>query len=87
MTLCALEHGYVTEVYWMFKRFVGLVAGIAVAVRQISEIHRMAKGPHLHVLGGRPGRIEDHCMADVAIVTDYFPGIAYMLAIVTTETT
>lgn len=43
VTLCALEHGYVTEVYRMFERLVRLVARLTLAVRQTTQIYRMLK--------------------------------------------
>ena len=68
MTLCALETGNVAEVYRMFEGFVGFVAGIAFPISQGAQIDGMLKGAGLNILSGRPRGVEDHGMADVAVV-------------------
>jgi hypothetical protein len=68
MTLCALEQGNVTEVYRMFEGFVGFVAGIAFPISQAAKIDRVLIGAGLNILSGRPRGVEDHGMADVAVV-------------------
>jgi len=50
MTLSALKHGNVTEVYRMFERFVGFVAGIAFPISQGAQIDRVLKGASLNIL-------------------------------------
>jgi hypothetical protein len=54
MTLSALEHGNVTEVYRMFERFVGFVAGIAFPISQGAQIDRVLKGASLNIISRRP---------------------------------
>ena len=87
MAFCALERGYVPKIYRMFEGFVGLVAGFAFAISQGAEIHRMPERSGLNVLGRWPRRIEDDCVADVAIVTDDLAGIADVFAVVAAKTT
>ena len=87
MTLCALERGYVPKIYGMFERFVRLVAGFAFAISQGAEIHRMPERSGLSVLGRWPRRIEDDCVADVAIVLDNLASITDVFAVVAAETT
>ena len=87
MTFCALERGYIPKIYRMLEWFVGLVAGFAFAISQGAEINRMSERSGLSVLGRWPRRIEDYCVADVAIVTDNLAAIADVFAVVAAETT
>ena len=85
MALCALERRYVAKIYRMFERLVGLVAGLALTLRQSAEIHGMPERSGLCILSRWPGRIEDDCVADVAIVADDLAAVADMFTIVAAE--
>ena len=87
MTFYALEGRDVPKIYRMLERFVRLVAGFAFAISQGAEIHRMPERSGLSVLGRWPRRIEDDCVADVAIVTDNLAGITDVFAVVAAEAT
>jgi len=86
MAFHTTEHRNVAEVHRMLEGLVRLVAELAFVIREASQVNRMLKGTGLHILFWRAGRVVDHCMADVAIIPDYFAGIAHMLAIMTAKT-
>ena len=71
----------------MLEGLVGLMTALAFAVCQGAEVDGMFEGSTARILVGRPRGIVKHRVADVAVVSDYLAGIAFVLAIVTTETT
>ena len=70
----------------MLEGLVGCVAGLALARGETAEVDGMFEGSRVWVLFDRARGIVKHRVADVAIVTDHFAGVALVLAIVTTET-
>ena len=86
MTLRALEHRDVAEVDRVLEGLVGRVASFTLARSEAAEVDGMFEGSGMWVLFNRARGIVKHRVADVAIVTDHFAGVAFVLAIVTTET-
>ena len=87
MALGALKHRNIAEIDWMLEGFIGFVTGLAFAVGQRAQIHRMLKGTCFDIaLRWRSGVI-DHRVANIAIAADDFSGIAHVFAVVTTKTT
>jgi len=86
MALNTLKHRNVAEVDWMLKGLVRLVAEIAFMVGKASKINRMLEGSGSHILLGWSSGIVDHRVADVAVISNYFAGIAHVLSVMTAET-
>ena len=85
MALNTLERRDVPEIYGMFERFVGLMAGFAFAIGEAAEIDRMPERSDLRILSRLSGRIKDDRVADIAIVTDNLTCIADVFAVVAAE--
>ena len=85
MTLDALEHRNITQIYWVLEGLVGFVAIVAFVIGKRAQINRVLEGTGLHILLRRRRRVVDHRVADVAVVGNDFAGIADVLAIVTAE--
>ena len=86
MTFGALEHGKVAEVQRMLKRFVRLVAKLAFAVGETAQVDGMLERPGGSVLGCRPRRVVEDRMTNVAIIPDHLAALAFVLAVMTAET-
>ena len=55
MTLDALKHGNVAEIYRMLERLIRLMASVALAIGERAEINRMLERTTSRVLFGRSG--------------------------------
>lgn len=72
----------------MLKRLVCLVAEFTlVFVGKPAKVNRMLKRPGFGTAFHRPGGVVENLMTDIAVIADDFAAIAYMLAVMTTETT
>lgn len=71
----------------MFEWSTRFMARVAFAISEPSQIDGVPKGSSRNVLVRRTSGIVDHCMADIAIVANDFSCTAYMVAVMTTETT
>ena len=76
----------VTEIYGVFEWPLACVTSLAIKFCQIAELNRMSVRSHLNVLLRRRCRVVDHRVTYVAIIPDYFAGIAHMFPIMTAET-
>jgi hypothetical protein len=85
MALDALKHRDITQVDWVPERFVRLVAALAFAIREASEINRMLIGAELHRSRGIGG-VVNHRVADIAIVADDLARVTNVLTVMTTKT-
>ena len=86
MTFHTLKHRDIAEINRMLKWLVRLVAEVAFAVGETSEINRMLERSGARIVFRRARRIVDHRMANVAIIPDHFAGIANVLTVMTAET-
>ena len=71
----------------MLESLVRLVAGLAFSVAKSSKINRVFERSGSGVLFDWSSGVVEHRVADVAVIPDDLAGIAYMLAIMTAETT
>jgi hypothetical protein len=85
MTLNTLKHRDITKINRMLEGLVGFMAIVAFVVGKRTQIDRVLKWSRLRIFFGRPGRVIDHRVADVAVVGDYFAGVAHVFAVVTAE--
>ena len=85
MALGTLKHRNVAQVNGMLKWLVRFVAVLAFVIGKRSQINRMSEWSGLHILFGCCSRIEDHRVADVAVVGNDFAAVADVFAIVTTK--
>src|SRR4030095_4536804 len=85
MALNTLEHGNITQINWMFERLVWPVASLAFAIGKTSQIDGVLKGTQLH-RGSRIGRVVDHCMTDVTIVSHHLSAVADVFIVVAAKT-
>ena len=86
MALDALKVADITQVYWMYKRLVGLMAGLAFAIREGAEIDRMLKRLCLRRPTG-VGGVSQNCVTEITVVAYHLSGVTNVLAVVATETT
>ena len=70
----------------MFERFIGFVAGLALALSQAAQIDRVLNRQRSKC-GCWTRRIGQHGVADAAVVRNHFARVANVLTIVTAETT
>ena len=69
----------------MPERFVGLMATLALAIGQPTEINRMLIGADLHG-SCRISRIVNYSVTDIAIAATDLARVAHVLAVMTTKT-
>ena len=70
----------------MLKRFIGFVAGFALAIGEAAQIDRVLNRQRFKC-GGWTRRIGQDGVADVAIVRNHLARVANVLTIMTAETT
>ena len=70
----------------MLKWLVGLMTALAFTGGQAAQVDRMSKRSAARILFRRARGVIEYGVADVAIISDYFASIAFVLAIMTTET-
>ena len=86
MAFDALKHRDVTEINRVFEWLVSLVASLALSIAEATEVYRMLKRAQLY-RRCRIGRIVDHCVTNVAVVSNYLAVLTHLLAVMTTKTT
>ena len=86
MTLSALEHRDVAEIYRMLEWLVRLVAELTFSIGERAQIDRVDKRPGLHRRLRIRGVI-DHRMTYITVIGDDLSVLAYVVAVVTSEAT
>lgn len=86
MALDALEHRDVSEIDRVLERLISFVARLALSIGESAKIDWMLKRISTYVEFSGSCGVVNHCMADVAIISDYFPSVTHMLAVVAAET-
>src|SRR6266487_758764 len=87
VALSALKLRDVTQINRVLEWPICFMTDLALHLCQAAQVDRMLERPSLRILFRRIRRVVNHCVAEVAIVPDYFAGLAHMLVIMTTETT
>ena len=85
MTLNTLEHRDVAQVDRVLEGLVGLMTSLTFAIGQGTQIDRVLIRPELYRRGGIC-RIVNDCVTDIAVVANYLPFLANVIAIMATET-
>ena len=86
MAFHTLKHRDIAEVHGMLKWLVRLVAEVAFAVGETSEINRMLERSGLPIVFRRARRIVDHRVADVAVISNHLAAAADVFTVMTAET-
>lgn len=86
MALNALKRRDISKIDRMFEGLAGLVARLTFPFCQGTQIDRMLERRRLR-RGTGIRRVSQNGVTNVAVVSDYFAGVTYVFAVVTTKTT